>query len=377
MKSKVLLFSTRDIGINGTLFEHANPQICKELCNFFIKVNLKELNELKSNIVQSLSNNPTVAPELSIDEVCEKISHFYGGDLPSEITEVYSDGLDAIIAATENILKDRPNNDLTEFLLAVKGGEPIVPPFTLNDFNNIELLNSPAVNIEKSGKTLEERVSIYSSREIIDKDVRYQVFAVWSLGEGVSDNSWEEALVKSVIEQIQNEPAEQKIDELEIYLFLHDKDLERTYNKPFKTEYVKRSFDEDEAIKVSYTFTSFTHADYEYTQIKGEKDTSLPMLFSKIETQTNDNVIFQKLLELSDQLSNWHKENQKDTFASDLIDFVSESEWNGERWRDLHKSVDQIRSWSNLPDEEKRRILMELNNKINKEIKQLRNRVKT
>lgn len=377
MKSKVLLFSTRDIGINGTLFENVNPQICKELCSYFIKVNQKELNELKSDIVQSLSNNPSAAPELSVDEVCEKISQFYEGNLPPEITEVYYDGLDAIITATENILKDRPNNDLKDFLLAVKGGEPIVPPFNLNDYNNKELLNGTAVNIEKNGKTLEERVSIYSSREILDKDVRYQIFAVWSLGEGVSDSSWEEALVRSVIEQMQNVPTKQEIDELEIFLFLHDKDLERTYNKPFKTEYVKRSYDEDEAIKVSYTFTSFTHADYEYTQIKGEKDTPLPILFSKIETQTNDNVIFQKLLELSDQLSNWHKENQKDTFASDLIDFVSESEWKGDRWRYLNESVNQIRSWSKQSDEDKRRILMEINNKINKEIKQLRNRAKT
>lgn len=377
MKSKILLFSTRDIGIKGTLFENITSEVCSVLCRFFMKTNYKELNIIKQELLPK-SKAITAKTTPSKDEIYNKIDECYEGNVPSEINEAYSYGTDALITKTKELLDVTPNEELFQFLNTIKSG---ISPFEEIDFSNETYLNASAFNINKNGKTIRDRVSIFKTPVFIGPDesganCKYQIFAVWPLSEAVSDESWEKALVESVVELELKTSIVENIDELEISLFLHDKDLTRTYNTPFKTEYIRKPYDAVKEIQITYSFTSFTHSDFEYINIRNNKDVPRPILFSHLETLTKENVIYQLLLDISDQLANWHNNNQKESIFSNLIDFINEIEWHKKRWDKLRIVTDQILKWKSLTGEERTQALLMLNSEINKMIRSLRKRNK-
>ena len=365
MKCKVLLFSTRDIGIKGTIFEVCEPHICNEMCSFFLHNNKKELDELKMRNMSNESEN-CASQEFSAKYIFDRIKDILGSS-PSTITLAYKNGKDTLVKALEDLIKGNPKEELSQLLSAVHQG---VIPFENKDFKINSLLEAPAINLDKSGKKLEDRINIYKTKEEKKDDVIYQVCAVWPLIQAVDDSSWEETLVKAVMETNKKN----NIDELEIYLFLHDMDRKDYFHTPFKTIYTQKEYvTEKEDLKVYYTTTSFTHADTEYSKIKLSNKESLSNLFSEIEKLTNDNVIFHKLLDLSDQLAHWHEEPNKRLFASELIEFLPKDEWDkAERWKKMRNSTYDMIRFDNWKDIDKQKALQNANEAINDMINYLR-----
>ena len=85
MKSNIILFSTRDIGNEKTIFENRNSHyICNSMCQYFIQVNKKELIEAKKKHIPSSSITELPAKEKTI----EIIKEGNNGALPSDITKI-------------------------------------------------------------------------------------------------------------------------------------------------------------------------------------------------------------------------------------------------------------------------------------------------
>lgn len=379
MKSNIILFSTRDIGNEKTIFENRNSHyICNSMCQYFIQVNKKELIEAKKKHIPSSSITELPAKEKTI----EIIKEGNNGALPSDITKIYekSDSKNLIEEAIK-LFKRLPENEdrknAIEILQSYVSGEVL---FDITDFENNDIKKEKAVNLDKKNRTIEERISIYKTAEEtckvkengIEKDILFQILAVWSLSKPDNDKtdiSWFDTLVQSVIELVKKQ--NEAVNEIEMYLFLHDKDLESICNIPFKTIYTKTN--NYEGINITYTLISFTHADKEYNQIKNSTNLNLAKLYEKVKQLANSSVVFQHLLELSDIIAQWEdydKRNDFNNIIKELKNLVGEKEWITTEWAALNNDSDSLMRIKG-EDESCGSILLDVNCDINRLIKNI------
>lgn len=381
MKSNIILFSTRDIGNEKTIFENKNSHyICNSMCKYFIQVNKKELIEAKKKHIPSSGNAELPTKE----KIIEIIKEGNMGVLPSDISRIYknSDSNNLIEKALE-LFRRLPENEVRkntiDILQSYVSREVL---FDITDFENNDIKNEKAVNLDKKDRTIEERVSIYKTADEtckvkdgeIEKDILFQILAVWSLSKPDNDKieakdsvSWLDTLVQSVIELVQKQ--NEAINEIEMYLFLHDKDLESICNIPFKTMNTKTN--NYEGINITYTLISFTHADKEYNQIKNSANLNLPKLYETVKQLTNDSVVFQKLLELSDIIAQWENKDKRKEFINkikELKNLVGEKEWITTEWAALNKDSDSLMKIID-EDESCGSLLLNVNYDINSLIK--------
>lgn len=389
MKSNIILFSTRDIGNEKTIFENKNSQyICNSMCKYFIQVNKKELIEAKKKHIPSSVNAELPTKE----KIKEIIKEGNMGVLPSDISRIYekSDSNNLIEKALE-LFRRLPENEVRkntiDILQSYVSREVL---FDITDFENNDIKNEKAVNLDKKDRTIEERISIYKTADEtckvkdgeIEKDILFQILAVWSLSKPDNDKidakysvSWLDTLVHSVIELVKKQNIElvkkqnEAINEIEMYLFLHDKDLESICNIPFKTMDTKTN--NYEGINITYTLISFTHADKEYNQIKNSANLNLPKLYEIVKQLTNDSVVFQNLLELSDIIAQWEDKDKRKEFINkikELKNLVGEKEWITTGWAALKKDSDSLMKIID-EDESCGSLLLNVNYDINSLIK--------
>lgn len=260
MSSKVLLFSTRKIQREGVFqsFQRC-PQISKPICDYFLSVNKEKLNDCKENYLKeqkSLQPPAGDAIDSSTDVVVDvdklysewtdgvrTVLGCFDKKAQRAILELISDNSGAAAVnkfiSECNKISDENRGDnmalwlqrsieLSSILMQRISEEKHDTGFSEEDF--ITYSSMPCeVNIDATGKTLLDRVSLY---ECIGPESPYHVYAVWPLSTPCEDNTWIDSLSKAILEQ--NKDCE------DIILWLHDNDLESTIKSSFHVLYYKK-----------------------------------------------------------------------------------------------------------------------------------------
>ena len=264
MSSKVLLISTRKIQKEGIFQPFRRcPQISKSLCDYFLANNKGKLEEYKANYlkelescqfpdavdsstnavfdvdklysewVEAIQTDPMKCALAKVDKkACKEILRLISENSKAAAVNKFISLYDSIPDASQHedmvVLRQR-SNDLSTALMRVITEERQDNGFTVEDFNTCSDMPWD-VNIDATGKTLQERVSLY---ECAGTNL-YHIYTVWPLTTSCNDDSWRDALLQAVLEQ--NQDCE------EIILWLHDNDLEDTSNSTFHVLYYKKDW---------------------------------------------------------------------------------------------------------------------------------------
>ena len=125
-----------------------------------------------------------------------------------------------------------------------------------NQIDNDELDKPYTDNIDASGKTRNDRVSLFRLHDNIESD--YLVYAVYPLKIPCNDGSWVDALSNAIIEEVS--------DCDEIILLLHDNDLEETIKSTFHVLYFQQKYTNNNET-ITRSLGVFQHPDFEFHDI--------------------------------------------------------------------------------------------------------------
>lgn len=374
------MFSTRFINDVATIFSNAsikeNDEFKLSLCDYFVDRNKNELkNYIPDDAQNSISEQGRPQDDIFKDlwEVVEgsaldkktkdtiEIAYNKSDEDPKGFILEISNNTANINDETSN----KVNSLIEEYHRNAGSGQP--KDFTLDDFKKYQ--NNDAVNINVSGKTLKERVSLYHVG--LKEDDDYGIYAVWPLDEKSPDNDffddknkrkeskWVNSLVKSV-ESIMSNGAE-------LFLLLHRRDLKSTQDSQFCVEYIKEKFPLDQK-EVYVSLCVFQHPDTEFKKLTNMSEgISAKSVFEKVKEVVEKTSIRQILLELSDNLSMWpnKKEEYKENIEKlkTLIKNWDTSDWSGLRWGSR-----LLENWSDKTERKCEKLLF-INTQINNRIK--------
>lgn len=318
----ILVFSTRLIGEQRTIFQGI---IRERLCpatigKYFLSVNKDALDKMTPSISSDSRNFLEISNDIfDAAKRCSSDEYNYcnearlmdlhdainGEDLNNDWEQCKE-----MKKRLQDLLEDNPNSELQSALDKINlTGENQQEHFTLNHFEDEEILKKPAVNINlDKGKTLRDRITLYTLMdEDKNSDVRTIVYAVWPLGfsdkdekdkDGNYTSKWVDCLTDAAINESELDSAS-----AQIILLLHDHDLKSTQKTPFKTLY---PFQEYKGLQRALAV--FQHSNPSFREIIKPCDGGAKAVFEKAKKIVEDDVIFSHLKNLSDNMACYNSE---------------------------------------------------------------------
>lgn len=342
MNKDIVLFSTRNIGDEKTIFQNTTrmDEPSQSLCEYFLKENADDLYKLKTlfgndKVAQSDANcSNAETPKTAIKQLKDlarsiiksnevpistedtnKLTNLYRAEVPD-----YSKFFDTIKNIIDNYQLEQHKECLAKIETTHEKERGSSFSFIMEDYNNEEYLKSEAINTAKPKDklTLRDRISLFKVCDnYIDESQKdsYIAYAVLPLGKADKDegegethkSKWVDALVDAVLEAEttkEESEATKENDTIRLILMLHDKDLANQDGKDLDTIYIER-----EIKNIKLTFCVFAHPNSKYRQLINNSSVDAKEIFNNVDNITIRTNSLRLLKNISSLITDWSEGN--------------------------------------------------------------------